>query len=81
MLPSPYGDCLDAEDYTFTGCMGQCVGKFSVTTCGCRLAMWEGINLGNNLFAIIFYLCVFASVFVYYLGLGQFVLWLSRNYR
>jgi len=45
MLPSPYGDCLDAENYTFQRCIAQCLAKFIVSTCGCRVTTWDGINL------------------------------------
>ena len=36
MLPSPYGDCRDAENYTLVRCLGQCMGEFVVSRCGCR---------------------------------------------
>ena len=44
MLPAPYGDCIDAENYTFTRCTGQCLGEFTVSRCGCRLPFLDGIN-------------------------------------
>ena len=66
MLPSPYGDCRQAENYTFHKCTSQCIGTFVLSKCKCRVPEMEGIHLRNmfDRFSLLqFYLLLHFSVY------------------
>lgn len=63
MLPSPYGDCRQAENYTFMKCMTQCVANYMVSECKCRPLQFDGIHL--KYIIIIICTCIFKRFTVY----------------
>ena len=48
LLPSPYGDCRQAENYTFQRCISHCVGNYVLSKCKCRPLELEGIALQST---------------------------------
>src|SRR6218665_2741787 len=83
MLPSPYGDCRQAENYTFQRCMTKCMATFLLSKCGCRGFEMEGINLQNksDRFNIFYIICLYATVFIYWVRRSRVVTFAAIRLR
>ena len=78
MLPSPYGDCRNAENYTYMRCMGQCQGHFTQSTCGCRPAELDGrpIHLQKQIIWIVsiaYFVCIWAVPSIWHENLAKVI--------